>query len=144
MLVPLGKEKQVLWSAIFGAIANLIVNILLIPRYVSAGAAIGTLVAEFVVLIYQIFVLRKKVKEALLGIKYWKIVIALVLGVVSSIWVLYLQLDSFFTLLISGVLFFAVYSISAVLLPRASYYIEHGLTNEFERISKKALNFVFR
>ena len=116
MLVPLGKEKQVLWSAIFGAIANLIVNILLIPRYVSAGAAIGTLVAEFVVLIYQIFVLRKKVKEALLGIKYWKIVIALVLGVVSSIWVLYLQLDSFFTLLISGVLFFAVYSISLLIL----------------------------
>ena len=43
---------------------------------------------------------------------------------------------------IKQILVSLVTSISAVLLPRASYYIEHGLTNEFERISKKALNFV--
>lgn len=27
-------------------------------------------------------------------------------------------------------------------MPRASYYIEHGLKRDFEQISKKAINFV--
>ena len=49
MLVPMGKEKIVLYSEIAGAAVDVIINAILIPRYVSAGAAIGTLVSEFVV-----------------------------------------------------------------------------------------------
>lgn len=36
-----------------------------------------------------------------------------------------------------------VTSLGTVLLPRASYYIENGLNDEFKRISNKAINFVF-
>ncbi len=35
-----------------------------------------------------------------------------------------------------------VTSLGAVLLPRVSYYIQHNLTDEFEKISRKAFNFV--
>ena len=44
---------------------------------------------------------------------------------------------------IKTVLVSVVTSLGTVLLPRASYYIENGLNDEFKRISNKAINFVF-
>ena len=43
---------------------------------------------------------------------------------------------------IKSILVSIVTSLGAVLLPRASYYVEHGLMEDFRRISRKALNFV--
>lgn len=43
---------------------------------------------------------------------------------------------------IKGILVSIITSLGTVLLPRASYYIEHGLKDEFEKIAKKAINFV--
>ena len=59
ILVPLGMEKQVLYSEIMGALTDLCLNLWLIPSMGAAGAAIGTLVAEAVVLLYQIGVMIK-------------------------------------------------------------------------------------
>lgn len=111
MLVPLGKEKVVLYSEIAGAIVDVIINALLIPRFASAGAAIGTLVAEFVVLVVQYIALKDDVTETLKQIHYGRITIALVLGTVASLWVKMLGLGSFLTLVISAVLFFGVYGV---------------------------------
>ena len=44
---------------------------------------------------------------------------------------------------IKSILVSIVTSLGTVLLPRASYNIEHGLMDSFWRISKKAINFVF-
>ena len=44
---------------------------------------------------------------------------------------------------IKSVLLGIVTSLGTVLLPRASYYIEHHEMEEFRRITKKAINFVF-
>ena len=43
---------------------------------------------------------------------------------------------------IKSILVSIVTSLGTVLLPRASYYVEHGQMEEFHRISRKALNFV--
>lgn len=43
---------------------------------------------------------------------------------------------------IKGILVSVVTSLGVVLLPRSSYYIEHGLIEDFYRITRKALNFV--
>lgn len=43
---------------------------------------------------------------------------------------------------IKSILVGIVTSLGTVLLPRASYYVEHGQMDEFRRISRKALNFV--
>ncbi|MCB7542608.1 polysaccharide biosynthesis C-terminal domain-containing protein, partial [Tyzzerella nexilis] len=53
ILVPLGYEKALLVSEIGGAVIDLVVNALLIPVYQSSGAAIGTLLAEFAVMVVQ-------------------------------------------------------------------------------------------
>lgn len=54
VLVPLGLEKYTILSTVFGAVTDVVFNALLIPEYGALGAAIGTLVAELVVLVVQI------------------------------------------------------------------------------------------
>ena len=109
ILVPTGREKIVLYSEIAGAVVDIIINALLIPRMKSTGAAIGTLVAEFVVLLVQYRALKDEVGYAFRRICYWKIAVGIVLGTALSIGVLYFGLGYFMTLLITAVLFFGSY-----------------------------------
>lgn len=111
ILVPLGRENIVLYSEIAGAIVDLLINALLIPIFQSAGAALGTLIAEFVVLVVQYYALKDEVKEAFKEIHYLKIITALILGIILSIWVPVLGFGNFVTLLISACLFFGGYGI---------------------------------
>lgn len=46
VLYSQGKEKLLLYSVVFGALCNLGLNLLLIPRWHAVGAALSTLVAE--------------------------------------------------------------------------------------------------
>lgn len=109
MLVPMGKEKIVLYSEIAGAIVDLVINILLIPRWASAGAAIGTLVAEIIVWIVQYCALRKDIKSAYLTIDYKTILWAIIMAIVGVVWVKTLSINVFFKLIISAVIFFGIY-----------------------------------
>lgn len=110
ILVPLGREKTVLHSEIAGAVVDVIINALLIPKFRSAGAAIGTLVAEFIVLVYQYFTLKDEVNGAFQSIHYFRIICALLLASGASLWTKMLGLRSFLTLIFSAILFFGVYS----------------------------------
>lgn len=66
ILVPLGLEKQVLYSELIGALTDIGINLWLIPTMGAKGAAIGTLIAEAVVLFYQICaMIRMKTKSGL-------------------------------------------------------------------------------
>ena len=111
ILVPMGREKTVLYSEIAGAIVDIIVNALLIPKYASTGAAIGTLVAEFAVLVVQYWALKNEVRDSFKQIHYIRIAIALVLGSMASLWVKLLGLGNFITLVISALLFFGAYAL---------------------------------
>lgn len=122
MLVPLGKEKVVLWSEIVGAIVNLIVNALLIPRFLSTGAAIGTIMAEFSVLVFQYIALRQTIGTTVRSISYWKIAVGVGLGVVVSFWVPNLGFGSFLTLVFSAALFFGVYGVALLVLKEQMAY----------------------
>lgn len=59
-LIPNKHDKIYIYSAIIGAVVNLVINGLLIPKYASVGAAIGTIAAEFCVLFYQLYSIRKE------------------------------------------------------------------------------------
>lgn len=127
ILVPLGKERFVLYSEIAGAVVDLILNAILIPKLGATGAAIGTLVAEAVVLIVQLIALRTDhIQEAFRPVQYGKIILAVACGCAASFWVLLLHLGNFATLLISAVLFFAVYAGILLLLrePMAGEVLE--------------------
>ena len=111
ILVPMGKENVVLYSEIAGAIVDLVINALLIPRYTSAGAALGTLIAELIVLLWQYIALRHQLADALRQIKYGVVMAALALAGTVAITTKQLNTSVFFTLCISAILFFGVYAI---------------------------------
>jgi O-antigen/teichoic acid export membrane protein len=115
ILVPMGKEKYVLYSEIAGAVVDVVINALLIPKYTSTGAAIGTLVAEFVVFLFQFYALRNEVAGIFKEIHYLRLGMALILGTAASIWVKTVNLGNFLTLLVSAVLYFGIYGIILLL-----------------------------
>lgn len=88
---------------------DLVINIVLIPHWASAGAAIGTLVAEIIVWIVQYCVLRKDIKSAYLTIDYKTILWAILMAIVGVVWVKTLFINVFFKLIISAVIFFGIY-----------------------------------
>ena len=116
MLVPLGKEKIVLYSEIAGAVTDLILNALLIPVWGTSGAAIGTLAAEIAVFVVQFVALRKDVSTMFTSIKYWKITVSLILSGGCALSIYYLHLGNFMTLAISAIIFFGVYGLLLLLL----------------------------
>lgn len=60
-LMTIEKEKNHTVIVIIGAITNVLLNFLLIPKYESVGAAISTLTAEFVITSLEIaFLLKRK------------------------------------------------------------------------------------
>ena len=137
MLVPLGKEKVVLLSEIAGPIVDLVLNTVLIPRYASAGAAFGTLVAEAAVLAVQYIALRNEVRSAFCAVSHWKILIGLIIGTLASVWTVTLHLGSFLTLLISACLFFGSYAVILLVTKETlATEIVSQLLNKFFRPKK--------
>ncbi len=59
-LIPKQKDRIYIFSIFFGAIVNLIINLLLIPKFQVIGACIGTFLAEFTVCISQILCIKKE------------------------------------------------------------------------------------
>lgn len=59
ILYPQGREKYVIISTMVGACINLLINYLLIPQYGQYGAALGTVIAEFMVTVIMILLGRK-------------------------------------------------------------------------------------
>ena len=59
-LIPSEKDKTYIISVSLGAIVNLIMNLIFIPKYSSIGACIGTIAAEFIVMFYQTMSVRKE------------------------------------------------------------------------------------
>ena len=54
-LTSIGEDNKYIISVIIGAIINVIANLFLIPKYYSYGAAIATVIAEFIILILLMY-----------------------------------------------------------------------------------------
>lgn len=67
-LIPYQKDSIYIKSVIIGAIINLSINLILIPKFNSIGAAIGTLLAEAAVCVYQSFAIRNEIEIKKLAI----------------------------------------------------------------------------
>lgn len=59
-LIPNKRDSIYLTSTIVGAILNLIINWILIPKYQANGAAFGTIVAEFSVMLVQMVAVKNE------------------------------------------------------------------------------------
>ena len=116
VLIPLEKETVVLKSEIAGAIVDLGLNLLLIPKMGAAGAAIGTLVAEFVVLVVQYRALRaENINEQFETIHFGSIIMAIIIASGVSFWTKYIHVfnsltwNSFTVLVIAFFVYWGIY-----------------------------------
>ena len=71
-LLPLNKMNGYTGSVFFGAIINILLNLILIPKYSVMGAAIGATIAEFSVTFYQLIYVHKLIPVKLLFADLWK------------------------------------------------------------------------
>ena len=72
-IIPKGFDEIYVKSAFIGAGINILINIILIPKFAAIGAAIGTLFAEIGVCVYQVGRVRKYLpikKYIILGIPF--------------------------------------------------------------------------
>lgn len=61
LLIPLGKQRVNVIAVVIAACVNFCLNLILIPRYLAAGAAAASVAAEFIGMAIQIgYVFRKK------------------------------------------------------------------------------------
>ena len=58
-LIPHGKDKEYIIAIIAGAIVNVTLNLIFIPKFGGLGACIGTVCAEFLVMFFHIYFSRK-------------------------------------------------------------------------------------
>lgn len=61
-LIPYEKDKIYILSVFLGALVNLLVNFIFIPKLGSIGACLGTIMAEFIVMFYQALLLKKELE----------------------------------------------------------------------------------
>lgn len=118
MLIPLKRDVYTLFGAVAGALVDFILNMIFIPKYGATGAAFGTLVAEFVVLIIHVFALKDIIASVINIIELLKILSS---TVIASLFIFILNYffigkSPFVDCLISGVLFSVSYFILCYLL----------------------------
>ena len=107
VLIPIGKEKQVLSANVAGAVIDVLLNLMLIPKYGAVGAAVGTLAAEIGVFCTLLYYGRRHVD--LHSVEYRKIIPALLLAGLAG-WVFrIMEMNAFLKLLLASGVFFGVY-----------------------------------
>lgn len=117
ILVPTGNERYVLYSVFAGAFTDFVINLLLIPRMASTGAAIGTVTAEVIVWIVQYYYTRYFVREVYRKFHIFSVILAIILGSIASYGIKFmsfspsLRINSFCILALSSIVFFGIYGI---------------------------------
>ncbi|MDE6459395.1 MAG: oligosaccharide flippase family protein [Paramuribaculum sp.] len=112
ILYPNNKLNIVVWSACCGAIANILLNFLLIPEFKALGAAISFSCAELIVLVIQIYSGRKYLPFKISAIFQPRYYIATIIMCAAIIPVLHLldgiEILSLTVIPIAGALIFTI------------------------------------
>lgn len=131
-LMPLKKDNAILKNSIAGATIGLLLNIILIPRFASIGAAIVWLSSEIVVLFCAQYFVTKYVK-----IRFpWKKMLLCFLSnvpLILCLYILYIQLENLFISFFVGVIFVCVYFLANNLLFIKNDQVYYLLNSIFHR-----------
>ena len=117
MLIPSDREKAVTAAAGAGAVTDLILNLILIPRYASSGAAAATLTAEVIVLCCLIAASRKDMALLLKDVNIKQSAAAFAASAAAAAaasWIKLIPEGPLVRLAASSVLFFGLYAVLTV------------------------------
>ncbi len=112
ILPALGKEKISFYSYIAGAITNITINALLIPKFGALGAAIGTLCAEFMVTSIQIIFINKYIFNKDFILTLFQSIISSVIMIILILLIQKLSLNVFIEIIISFSVGLITYSLT--------------------------------
>lgn len=139
-ILPNKMDKIYLSSVLYGALINIILNIVLIPKSAGIGAAIASVISEFIVCIYQSFKIKDSFEFKKLLLKNLKYFIA---GIIMCICTMnldmLLQFNKVLNVIIDVIFGIIIYSITIVLFEIKSR--EKIFTDELKRFVKKVINF---
>jgi O-antigen/teichoic acid export membrane protein len=124
-LIPAGRDKEYILSAAAGTVSNLLINAILIPHYEATGAAIATLISEYVVLIVQMIVVRHEIPmlKYIHGNEIYFVFGFIMFTVVRKIGsVLGIHLYSLLTEILVGVIIYIVLCIGYWIITKQKYY----------------------
>lgn len=111
-LIPMGCEDRVTRATWLGAAADIVLNVLLIPRYASAGAAAATMITEFIVMAYLLRSLRRIEGSSLFsGIPLAGIAVSAVLAMPACLAAGLMELPVLLRIAAAGCCYMAVYAI---------------------------------
>lgn len=116
VLVPLGKEKKLLISVLLGSIINFTLNIILIPIYKENGAAFATVVAEFIIMVVQVYFAKQKIRVYLSFKEFITIIISNISMLIVIIILKIILSNILITLMLSIILGGGVYLIVNIIM----------------------------
>ena len=136
ILTPLNREKQVLYSVVVGAVSDFVLNLILIPEWGAAGAALATTIAEYLVLLVQIILARdilKNVAHDIHLIKYGLITAASTFPTI--IITQRLRYNVFINLVITAFVFYGIYALILFIVKDELLYrvLDNKMTRKFFR-----------
>lgn len=106
LLYALRKQRDSMIIFFFGAVANTVLNIIVIPRYGIVGAALTTVVAEMLVLAGMYVVARRLVRIEI----FRSLLPALISGLCMSAALRFIRIDSLIvTIAIGGLIYMGIY-----------------------------------
>lgn len=124
ILVPTNREKLVIYSTIVGAVVDIHVNIFAIPSMGASGAAIVGTIAECSVAVVQFYFLKEFILPIFKMVHFKKIVSSLLVATIATVGLLmFLQVNDFWTLVVSASIYFALYGI-VLFLQKEEFIIE--------------------
>lgn len=79
LMIPLKKENLYTLSLTAGAVINVILNLVLIPKIHSLGACIASVIAEFIIMLAQFYLMRAYLPIKNMFFELWKYVVSAIL-----------------------------------------------------------------
>lgn len=112
-IIPKGYDRIYIVSVSIGALANIALNVLLIPKFSGLGAAVATVITNFLVCLCQYYLVRKYIDFK----NYFSDAIAFVLiGLTMCIIILFLPIfNSAFITILLKVLFGSIFFVASTL-----------------------------
>mgnify|MGYP001625235652 FL=1 len=140
-LMSIGKQNIHTKTVIIGAIINAITNFLLIPKLMSMGAIIASVLAEGTIAVIEIIYIIKKqgIKLSIIFDKCWNYIIAGVIMFVIT-WMVGEKMEAkMLTTLIQMLIGSSIYALVLIIL-RDKFFIEsvHNIEDKIKQKLKKA------
>ena len=136
VLIPQGRDSQFMTAVCVGAVVDIVLNALLMPKYMCAGAAAATLVAELTQMSIQFHYSRKEITK---NIEIRTLLKAAIAGIVSGVVIVLIRRQLTFHSIVNLVITCIIYGLIylSCLLILKEQYSKELLSEVVHKFNKK-------